>query len=55
MKRLLLGLSLATVVLSGCAQLKERYQDANAPAGATAAEEQRPYPTPRYQPNYQSW
>jgi hypothetical protein len=45
MKRLILALSLATVALSGCAQLKEWYQDANAPAGATAPEEQRPYPT----------
>jgi hypothetical protein len=44
MKRLILALSLATVALSGCAQLKEWYQDASAEAGATAAEEQSPFP-----------
>jgi hypothetical protein len=44
MKRLLLALSLAAVALSGCAQLREWSQDANADAGATAREENRPYP-----------
>lgn len=45
MKRLILALSLAGVALAGCAQLKEWSQDADAHAGATGAEEQRPYPT----------
>ena len=40
MKRLILALSLGLVALSGCAQLKEF-----AASGATAAEEQSPYPT----------
>lgn len=44
MKRLVLALSLAALALSGCAQLKEWYQDANAYGGATAAEEQSPFP-----------
>lgn len=57
MKRLIVALSLATVTLSGCAQLKDWYRDANseAHAGATGTEAERPYPTPRYQPNYQTW
>jgi len=42
MKRLLLVIALATAALSGCAQLKDAYQ--NADAGATRAEDQRPYP-----------
>jgi hypothetical protein len=37
MKRLILSLALAATALSGCAQL-------NAEAGATATEQQRPYP-----------
>ena len=45
MKRLILSLALATTALSGCAQLKEWYRDANAEAGATATEQQRPYPS----------
>ena len=45
MKRLILALSVATVALSGCAQLKHWYQDASAEAGATAAEEQSPFPS----------
>jgi hypothetical protein len=45
MKRLLLALSLAAVALSGCAQLKEWYYDADATAGASAAEEQSPFPS----------
>ena len=45
MKRLLLTLSLATIALSGCAELKEWYHDADAQAGATAAEEQSPFPS----------
>jgi hypothetical protein len=46
MKRLILSLALATTALSGCAQLKDWYRDANAnaEAGATATEQQRPYP-----------
>lgn len=44
MKRLIISLSLAAVALSGCAQLKEWYQEANAHAGATALEQQSPYP-----------
>lgn len=44
MKRFILALSLATVALSGCAQLKDWYQDANAHAGATAPEQQSAYP-----------
>jgi len=44
MKRLVLALSLATAALSGCAQLKEWYHDANAHAGASAFEPQSPYP-----------
>ena len=47
MKRLVLTLALAATALSGCAQLKEWYRDANsnAEAGATATEQQRPYPS----------
>ena len=44
MKRLILALSLATAALSGCAQLKDWNQDANATAGATGIENTRPYP-----------
>lgn len=44
MKRLLLALSLATVALSGCAQLREWVHDANAHGGASGIEAQRPYP-----------
>jgi hypothetical protein len=44
MKRLILALSLATVALSGCAQLKDWYRDAQAAQGATSVEESRPYP-----------
>ena len=40
MKRLILSLALATTALSGCAQLT----NASAEAGATATEQQRPYP-----------
>jgi hypothetical protein len=41
MKRLILAFSLAAAALSGCAQ----FTDSGAPAGATGAEEQSPYPT----------
>ena len=44
MKRLILALSLATVALSGCAQLKEWYHDQSATAGASGIEDTRPYP-----------
>jgi hypothetical protein len=42
MKRLILAVSFAAV--AGCAQLKEWYDNANAEAGATAPEEQSPFP-----------
>jgi len=45
MKRLILTLSLAAVALPGCAQLKEWTQTDDASRGASAAEEQRPYPS----------
>ena len=41
MKRFVLAFSLAAAALAGCAQ----FTDAGAPAGATGAEEQSPYPT----------
>jgi len=44
MKRLILALSLAATGLSGCAQLKDWYQDASATAGASGIEDTRPYP-----------
>jgi len=44
MKRLILVLSLATLTLSGCAQFKEWYHDANSGSGASAVEEQSPFP-----------
>jgi hypothetical protein len=44
MKHLALTLALAAAVLSGCAQLKDWYHDASADAGASAAQDQRPYP-----------
>lgn len=43
-KRLILALSIAGLALSGCAQLKEWYQDANAYGGASAPEKQSPFP-----------
>ena len=43
MKRLILALSLVTA-LSGCAQLKEWYQEQSATAGASSIEDTRPYP-----------
>jgi hypothetical protein len=45
MKHLVLALTLASVALSGCAQLKEWQQNASAHAGASAAQEQSPYPS----------
>jgi hypothetical protein len=45
MKRLILALSLAAAALSGCAQMKEWYHDANADAGASGIEQVRPYPS----------
>jgi len=44
MKRLILVLSLAAGALSGCAQLTEWYHEANAHGGASALEEQSPFP-----------
>jgi hypothetical protein len=43
-KRLIFALSIAAFSLSGCAQLKEWYQDANAHAGGSAYQEQSPFP-----------
>ena len=43
MKHLILALT-AVVALSGCAQLKEWYSEANAHGGASAVEEQSPFP-----------
>ncbi|HEV3008897.1 MAG TPA: hypothetical protein VGX52_07680 [Burkholderiales bacterium] len=45
MKRLILALSLAAAALSGCAQLKDWYQNANADAGASGIERVSPYPS----------
>jgi hypothetical protein len=51
MKRLILALSLGSLALSGCAQLKEWYysgnngNNGNPTAGATGAEEQSPFPS----------
>jgi hypothetical protein len=44
MKRLVLALSLAAVALSGCAQLKNAFNETQAEGGATRAETQSPYP-----------
>jgi hypothetical protein len=44
MKRLIVALSLAAAALSGCAQLKEAFNQTDAPGGASGIEEQRPYP-----------
>ena len=43
MKRLILALTLAGAALSGCAQLDAAFTE-SAYAGATKAEDQRPYP-----------
>ncbi|HEU5178780.1 MAG TPA: hypothetical protein VFU24_15115 [Burkholderiales bacterium] len=42
MKRFLLVVALASTALAGCAQLRDA--DQNADAGATQAEDRRPYP-----------
>ena len=44
MKHLIIALALAGSALTGCAQLKEAFNNPGADAGGTAAEEQRPYP-----------
>jgi hypothetical protein len=44
MKRLILALALAGSTLTGCAQFKQAFDNPGAEAGATAAEELRPYP-----------
>lgn len=44
MKRLIVTLSLAAAVLSGCAELKNAFTETQAEGGATGAETQRPYP-----------
>ena len=46
MKRLLLALSLATIALSGCAQLKEATTTRTPQPAPPRAEEQRPFPSP---------
>lgn len=43
MKRLIVALSLAAAALSGCAQLKEAFNQPDASGGQTA-EDNRPYP-----------
>jgi len=53
MKRLAIVLSLAAAALSGCAQLQQPQEQAD--AGATATQDARPYPTRVYQPNFLSW
>ena len=44
MKHLIIALALAGGTLTGCAQLKDAFNNAGAESGSTAAEEQRPYP-----------
>jgi len=44
MKRLVVTLSLAAAALSGCAELKNAFTQTDAHSGASAVEEQRPYP-----------
>jgi hypothetical protein len=44
MKHVIIALALAGSTLTGCAQLKEAFNNAGAESGGTAAEEQRPYP-----------
>ena len=44
MKHLIIALALAGSTLTGCAQLKDAFNNPAAESGATAAEEQRPYP-----------
>jgi outer membrane lipoprotein SlyB len=44
MKRLILALSLAAIALSGCAELKNAFTQTDAYSGASAVDEQRPYP-----------
>ena len=44
MKHLILALALSGSALTGCAQLKEAFNNPGADAGATGVEDQRPYP-----------
>jgi len=44
MKRLIVALSLATAALSGCAELKNAFTEAQASGGASGTEDSRPYP-----------
>jgi len=44
MKRLVLALSLASVALAGCAQLKNAFTEPQAAGGQSGIEESRPYP-----------
>lgn len=44
MKRLIVTLSLAAAALSGCAELKNAFTEAQASGGQSGAEKQSPYP-----------
>jgi len=44
MKHLIIALALAGSALTGCAQLKDAFDNPGAESGATAPEERRPYP-----------
>jgi hypothetical protein len=44
MKRVVVALSLAAAVLSGCAELRTAFHQPDAYTGASAVEEQSPYP-----------
>jgi hypothetical protein len=44
MKHLILVLALAGSALTGCAQLKEAFNNPGAESGATGVEDRRPYP-----------
>jgi hypothetical protein len=44
MKRAVIALSLAVAALSGCAELRTAFHQPDAYTGASALEDQRPYP-----------
>jgi len=44
MKRLILALSFTAAALSGCAQLKDAFTDAQAAGGQSGIDASRPYP-----------
>lgn len=50
MTRFIFVFALTAAALSGCAQLREQ-----AVGGASAGQDERPYPTTLYQPDYQTW